>query len=84
MATPLAALLFWLATLGIAIAQLMILRSTRRGMRLTPRGGAWALEWTYALLPALALVVVLIFTWRTMHPAVIRFETPPGAAARAT
>ncbi|HLA91630.1 MAG TPA: hypothetical protein VJL28_14470 [Gemmatimonadaceae bacterium] len=84
MATPLADLLFWLATVGIAIAQLMILRSTRRGMGQRPRGAAWALEWSYALIPALALVAVLALTWRTMHPSVIRFEAPPSAVRRAT
>lgn len=84
MATPLSDLLFWFAALAIVIAQLMILRSTRRGMRHRPRGSVWALEWSYALLPALALVVVLVFTWRTMHPSVIRLHAPPAVPGRAT
>jgi hypothetical protein len=72
--------LFALAALAMAIAQLMILRSTRRGMQHGPRGASSALEWTYAILPALALIVVLAWTWRTMRENVRHFEVRPSAS----
>lgn len=62
--------LFVTASAAIVIAQVMILRSTRRGMRHGPRDTTSLLEWTYAVLPAVALVVVLAWTWRTMQPSV--------------
>lgn len=80
MSTPLSDTLFTLAALAIAIAQLMILRSTRRGMRHGPRGAASALEWAYAILPALGLIVVLAWTWRTMRETVVHLEVRPGAS----
>lgn len=39
-----------------------------------------ALEWAYALVPALALVALLVFSWRSMHPSVIRAQgTAPSS-----
>jgi heme/copper-type cytochrome/quinol oxidase subunit 2 len=80
MSTPLSVALFTLAALAIVIAQVMILRSTRRGMRHGPRGASSVLEWTYAVLPALALIVMLAWTWRTMRENVVHFELRPGAS----
>jgi hypothetical protein len=80
MSTSLSDVLFTLAALAIAVAQLMILRSTRRGMRRGPRGASSALEWSYAILPALALAAVLAWTWRTMHENVVRFEPRPAVS----
>jgi hypothetical protein len=80
MSTPLSDALFTLAALAIGIAQLMILRSTRRGMRHGPHGASSALEWSYAVLPALALVVVLAWTWRTMRENVVHFEVRPSSS----
>ncbi|MFI5244000.1 MAG: hypothetical protein ACHQQR_02160 [Gemmatimonadales bacterium] len=80
MSTPLSDALFTLAALAIGIAQLMILRSTRRGMQHGPRGASSALEWSYAILPALALIVVLAWTWRTMRENVVHFEVRPSSS----
>lgn len=87
MATPLADLLFYLVAALIAASQAFILRSTARGMQHGPGAAAEpsrtgvapsprnaALEWTYAIVPALALAFLLLFSWRTMHPAVMQVE----------
>jgi hypothetical protein len=59
----LAAILFWSAIIAAIVAQGMILRSTRRVLRsVTPRSPA--LEWAFALAPALALAAVLVLSWR--------------------
>jgi hypothetical protein len=80
MSTPLSDALFALAALAIVIAQLMILRSTHRGMQHGPRGASSALEWSYAILPALALIVVLAWTWGTMRENVVHFEVRPSSS----
>ena len=84
MSSVLSDALFAIAALTIALAQVMILRSTRRGMQQGPRGAAPALEWVYAILPALALIVVLAWTWRTMHPNIERVESRASAASAAS
>jgi heme/copper-type cytochrome/quinol oxidase subunit 2 len=84
MSTPLSDTLFTLAALAIVIAQVMILRSTRRGMRHGPRGASSALEWTYAVLPALVLIVMLAWTWRTMRENVVHFEVRPTSSGPAS
>jgi hypothetical protein len=80
MATTLSEVLFWLAVAAIAIAQGFILRSTRRGMRQGPARGRSALEWGYAVVPGIALVVVLVWTWHTMHNATVHVEARVPAA----
>jgi hypothetical protein len=80
MATTLSDILFWTAAVFIVLAQALILRSTRRGMRHGPRQGATVLEWGYAVLPGIALALTLVWTWRTMHDATVRFEARPPAA----
>ena len=70
---PLAETLFWIAAVACAIAQLAILRSTfaaRRAIKselvpsASPRG-----ELAWAVIPALALGVVLTATWQTNRRA---------------
>jgi hypothetical protein len=77
-AGPLAEALFWIAAVATAIAQAFILRSTIRGMRAAdPRArGVW--EWVWAILPAVALAGVFVWTWYAMHPGEIRVLFPPG------
>jgi hypothetical protein len=59
----LAAILFWSAILAAIVAQVMILRSTRRVLHAAaPRRPA--LEWAFALGPAVALAAVLFLSWR--------------------
>lgn len=63
--------LFWPCVALVAVGQMMILRSTVRALRATPpdRRGT---EWAYAIVPALALVLVLGATWRATHTREIR------------
>jgi hypothetical protein len=79
MATPLADALFWVAALAILVAQAMILRSTRRGMRQGPAGSGSALEWAFAIGPAVVIVAVLFWTRQAMHPAQVNFRATPPA-----
>lgn len=66
--------LFWLSVACCAIAQFYIIRSVR-GTRHVPEPAATvprsrdAVELVWAVLPAIGLAVLLIFTWRAMHPA---------------
>ena len=77
--------LFWLSVACCALAQFFILRSvgaSRHASGATPglprhRG---VLEIVWAVLPALGLAVLLLFTWRAVRatsqptaPAVVRF-----------
>ncbi len=64
--------LFWTCAVLIVVSQLMILRSTFRAQRgmgdgaegagTAPRNGP--LEWAFAIVPALALIALLVLTWR--------------------
>jgi hypothetical protein len=80
----LAALLFWSALLAAVVAQVMILRSTRRVLRAgAPRTPG--LEWAFALLPALALAAVLVLSWRAaMRPPAVEVTLPAAAGAPRT
>ena len=79
MPAPLAYVLFGLAALAIVLAEGMILRSTARALR--PLGvRAAALEWVYAIVPALALAAALVLTWRAIPPR----DTEPDVAASHT
>jgi heme/copper-type cytochrome/quinol oxidase subunit 2 len=68
---PLAETVFWIAAIACVIAEALILRSTFAARRanksdlvpsISPRG-----ELAWAVIPALALVVVLIATWRRIE-----------------
>ena len=84
MPTTLAEILFWTAATVIVAAQFFILRSTRRGMKIGPAGSRSALEWTFAILPALCLAGLLFWTWHTMHTGTFHFESKiPAAGVRA-
>ena len=90
MATQFADILFFAIAAAIVVAQAFILRSTARGLRYADdHAGAGApptrtaLEWAYAIVPAVALAALLVFSWRTMHPAVLRARgvtPPPGVS----
>ena len=73
MSRSLADATFWLAVVLCAIAQFFILRSAlvvraAPADRLVP-GARRPVELLWALLPAIALGIVLFFTWRAMHQA---------------
>ena len=80
MPTPIADFIFWLAAAVIVVAQLLILRSTRRGMKLGPPGSGSALEWAFAIVPALCLAGLLFWTWHTMHAGTFNFQSRAPAA----
>ncbi|MBM3898861.1 MAG: hypothetical protein FJ362_01690 [Gemmatimonadetes bacterium] len=80
MPSLLTALVFWAAVAAVLLAQVMILRSTRRVLRAAAPARP-ALEWGFALVPALVLVVVLVASWRAaVRPPVLEFSVPalPG------
>ncbi|MDQ6829493.1 MAG: hypothetical protein M3081_11555 [Gemmatimonadota bacterium] len=69
--------LFWSAVACCAVAQIFIVRGAFQPQRVDVQEGvprprrAFELAWT--IVPAVALAVVLVFTWRVMHP-----EAPAG------
>ena len=67
-------IIFFVAVTAIVAAQVVILRSTRRGMRHAGITRGLGLEWTFALLPALTLILLLAASWRAMHATTIRAE----------
>ena len=57
--------MFWIATALVVIGQLMILRSTVRAMRgASSERARRGIEWSYAVVPVVALAFVLAATWR--------------------
>jgi heme/copper-type cytochrome/quinol oxidase subunit 2 len=75
--------LFWLSVACCLIAQLYIIRSVR-GARHVPAPAAGlprhrgALELLWAVVPAIGLVVLLVFTWRAIQET----TSPSSAPAR--
>ena len=60
--------LFWIATALVVIGQLMILRSTVRAMRgASSERARRGIEWSYAIVPVVALALVLVATWRAVE-----------------
>lgn len=79
MATSLADILFVAITAAITVAQAFILRSTARGMRHAGPGTRSGLEWAYAIAPAVALAILLVAVWMTMHPGTVEVRgVAPG------
>lgn len=89
MRLPFADGLFWLSVACCAFAQFCILRSVGGGrhaptsMATLPRQRG-ATEMLWAAVPALGLIVLLVFTWRAMHPrpATADSRGPVAAAVR--
>lgn len=78
MPLPLADAIFWVAAVCCAVAQLVILRGTLTAPAAPSAGDAVPAarrpaEIVWAVIPAVALVVVLAATWRVLHP-------PPASA----
>ena len=69
---PVADAVFWAAVLCCAVAEVAIVRSAVAARPIT--GGAplpplrRTVEVAWAVLPAVALGLVLFWTWRAMHP----------------
>lgn len=77
MATTIADVIFAICAVAIAVSQWFILRSTARGMKHegSQRGSAGpALEWAYAVVPAIVLAALLVFSYRAMHPETVRVK----------
>ncbi len=76
-------LFFWTAVVSCVAAQALILRSTWRARARAIHGGArtdvpqprTGAEFTWVILPAVMLAVVLTFTWRAIR------ETSPSPSA---
>lgn len=67
--------IFWLAIALIAVSQVAILRSTVRAMRgATSASARRAIEWAYAIVPAVALVVALAATWQSTRTHTTRLD----------
>ena len=77
--------LFWLSVACCAIAQFFIIRSVR-GNRHVPEPSASAphsgraMEIMWAILPAIGLAVLLVFTWRAVSAAA---DAPPAPVSSA-
>ena len=73
--------LFWLSVACCLIAQLYIIRSVR-GARYVPAPTAGlprhraALEMFWAVVPAVGLTVLLLFTWRAIHRSAAPVTAP--------
>ncbi len=73
MPIPFADALFWVGVASCAVAQAAILRSVLRQRRAQGTAASvprprFLVEVAWAVLPAVALAVLLVATWRTMHP----------------
>lgn len=79
MPASLVAALFWIAVVAVVVSQVMILRSTTRVLRAVAPARP-ALEWGFAILPAVVLAIVLVLSWRaTMRPAALQVDVTPVA-----
>jgi heme/copper-type cytochrome/quinol oxidase subunit 2 len=70
--TFLSDIIFWLATACCALAQAAIVRSALRARAQRPDGTASPprlIEVAWTVVPAVMLAMVLVFTWRALHPA---------------
>jgi heme/copper-type cytochrome/quinol oxidase subunit 2 len=75
MSFPLADAIFWVAVACCIIAQLAIVHSVVISPARVPGSQPTSptrrvAEIAWAVLPGVALAVVLVFTWRAMHPVV--------------
>ena len=82
--------LFWTSVACCAVAQVYIIRSVR-GARYVPEPTAVlpharnAVEMLWAVLPAIGLVVLLLFTWRAIQStSAARSHAAPAASATST
>ena len=68
---PLAEAIFWIGALACAVAEIMILRSsfaaTRENKSALVPTASRASEVVWAILPAIALSILLVATWRNVQ-----------------
>jgi heme/copper-type cytochrome/quinol oxidase subunit 2 len=73
--------IFWIALLLVVVSQVMILRSTVRAMRAAASEQARrGIEWAYAVVPAVALLVALGATWQASKTHTARLELESKAS----
>jgi len=70
---------FWIAAIVAIIAQVMILRSTVRALRAAPAHARRAIEWSYAIVPAIALAFVLVATWQAAQTRAVQVHVTSEA-----
>ena len=71
--------MFWTTIVSAVVAQVMILRSTRRALRGIEGQHTRPLEWVFAIVPAIAVMFLLYLTWRAATvPPVLHVEFPPS------
>jgi heme/copper-type cytochrome/quinol oxidase subunit 2 len=80
---PLADAIFWLAAIACVIAEIAILRSTYRAQRVEKSSLVPAArqsgEIVWAIIPALGLSVLLVFTWQKVQKRDAQPDNmPPG------
>jgi hypothetical protein len=69
MSIPVADAIFWIAVACCSVAQLAIIRSVVAAPATSADSRAHrVVEIAWAVLPGVALVFVLVATWRAMHP----------------
>lgn len=64
-------MIFWLAALCCALSQAAIVRSALRARSQRPDGSASpprVIEVAWTIIPAVMLMLVLLYTWRVLHP----------------
>jgi heme/copper-type cytochrome/quinol oxidase subunit 2 len=88
MPLPLADAIFWVAVACCVVAQWFIVRGAL-GASAPPAAGSTgpvarrALETAWAIVPAIALALVLAATWRAMRPAATADRAPSAERAPA-
>lgn len=91
MAIRFADTIFWVAVVSCVVAQVAIVRSVLRMRGAMTASGMTrprvAGEIAWVIVPAVALVIVLVLTWRAIHPPAAAADsagpTPTHAAALA-
>jgi heme/copper-type cytochrome/quinol oxidase subunit 2 len=78
--------LFWLSVACCALAQFFIIRSVSAARRAAPPAAALprqrgAMEMVWAVLPAVGLAVLLVFTWRAIRACEAAAPTPSSVPA---
>ena len=56
-------ILFWLAAAACLVAHAAIVRSVIRSRK----SGRWVVDATWAVVPAIGLLAILIWTWHVLH-----------------
>ena len=72
---------FWIAATLVIIAQVMILRSTVRALRSPSARAGRGIEWAYAIVPAIALALVLVATWQAAQRRDVQVHVTSEARA---